>query len=242
MSAPLVSIVLPTRNGARTLPALLDALSRQQVPFELETVAVDSGSTDGTVDLLRARVDRLVQIAAESFDHGLTRNLGIEHSRGALIVLLVQDALPASETWLAELTAPLMDEDASGRELAGVFARQIPQPDASAITRYYHARWVGAADAPRALALEAGELAALDPMQRYLRCVFDNVCSCIRRSVWQRHPFKATPIGEDLEWAREVLIAGYRLAYAAAGDGRSFARSPGALRVGSDLRASSPVV
>jgi rhamnosyltransferase len=214
VTSPLVSIVLPTRNGARTLPALLDALSRQRVSFDVETVAVDSGSTDGTVDLLRGRVDRLVTIAAESFDHGLTRNLGIENSRGELIVLLVQDALPASDTWLAELTAPLLKESrANGVELAGAFARQVPRPDASAVTRHYHARWVAAADAPRAVTLASGELAALDPMQRYLRCAFDNVCSCIRRSVWQRHPFRATPIGEDIEWAREVLLAGYRLAY-----------------------------
>ena len=43
--------------------------------------------------------------------------------------------------------------------------------------------------------------------------MFDNVCSCIRRAVWQQHPFKATPIAEDLEWAMHVLLAGYRLAF-----------------------------
>jgi GT2 family glycosyltransferase len=31
--------------------------------------------------------------------------------------------------------------------------------------------------------------------------------------VWARYPFRRTPIGEDIEWAREVLRAGYRLAY-----------------------------
>jgi GT2 family glycosyltransferase len=50
-------------------------------------------------------------------------------------------------------------------------------------------------------------------MERLRRCTFDNVCSCIRRSVWIDFPFKATPIAEDLEWARDVLLAGHRLAY-----------------------------
>jgi rhamnosyltransferase len=31
--------------------------------------------------------------------------------------------------------------------------------------------------------------------------------------VWEAHPFRSTPIGEDVEWAKEVLLAGHRLAY-----------------------------
>jgi rhamnosyltransferase len=206
---PLVSIVLPTRNGAGTLPSLLDGLSRQRGEFECEIIAIDSGSTDGTVELLRQRADRLVTIAPDSFDHGMTRNLGIENSRGSLIVLLVQDAMPASETWLAELIAPFIDEN-----VAGTFARQVPRPEASAITRHYHHGWVAASETPRDLAIDAAEFSHLHPMERYLRCTFDNVCSCIRRSVWQRHRFRPTSIAEDLEWAREVLLAGHRLVYA----------------------------
>ena len=210
VSAPLVSIVLPTRNGAATLPALLDSLARQRVAFRFETIAVDSASSDGTADLLRGRVDRLISIPADAFDHGLTRNLGIEQAGGELIVLLVQDALPASDSWLATLTAPLIADD----RLAGVFARQLPRPDASAITRHYLARAVASSEIGRTIAIsDQTELEALDPMARLVQCTFDNVCSCIRRSTWSRHPFRRTPIAEDVEWAREVLLAGYRLAY-----------------------------
>src|SRR4051812_37924046 len=85
VSTPLVSIVLPTRNGADTLPALFEALSRQQVDFPYEVVAVDSGSTDGSAELLRRRADQVVTIAADAFDHGVTRNLGIERARGELV-------------------------------------------------------------------------------------------------------------------------------------------------------------
>jgi len=210
VSAPLVSIVLPTRNGAATLPPLFDAIARQRVDFAFEVVAVDSSSTDGTVAILRERADRCVTIPADAFDHGLTRNLGVERSRGELIVLTVQDALPASENWLAALTAPLR-ADAG---LAGAFARQIARPDASALTRYSLARWTAASEVPRTSAVSSrAAFDALDPAARFEHCIFDNVCACIRRSVWLQHPFRPTPIGEDLEWAREVLLAGYRLAY-----------------------------
>lgn len=210
MSTPRVSIVLPTLNGATTLPAVLDAISRQRVGFPFEVIAVDSSSSDGTAELLRSRVDRLITIAAGDFDHGLTRNLGIEQARGELVVLLVQDALPAADSWLDALTAPLFADD----RLAGAFARQRPRPDASPLARYYHERWIASSPLARTIAVaNSAELDALDPNAQLERCAFDNVCSCIRRSVWARYPFRRTPIGEDIEWAREVLRAGHRLAY-----------------------------
>ena len=210
MSAPDVSIVLPTRNGAQTLPDLLDAIARQRADVTFEVVAVDSGSTDGTVDLLRARVDRLIAICGDAFDHGLTRNLAIEHARGDLIVLIVQDAVPASESWLAALTAAVAADD----RVAGAFARQLPRPNANAITRSYLSRWVAASEIARTFEIDSRPaFEALDPGAQLERCAFDNVCSCIRRSVWRELPFAPTPIGEDIEWARAVLLAGYRLAY-----------------------------
>ena len=210
MSTPRVSIVLPTRNGATTLPAVLGAISRQRDNFNFEVIAVDSSSSDGTADLLRGRVDRLITIAADDFDHGLTRNLGIEQARGELVVLLVQDALPAADSWLAALTAPLFADD----RLAGAFARQLPRPDASPIARYYLERWIASSPVARTVAVaNNAELEALDPVAQLDLCTFDNVCSCVRRSVWAQHPFRRSPIGEDIEWAREVLRAGYRLAY-----------------------------
>jgi rhamnosyltransferase len=210
VSIPAVSIVLPTRNAAETLPGVLDAIARQRVDFAFETIGVDSGSSDGTADLLRQRVDSVISIPAESFDHGLTRNLGVERARGELVVMLVQDAEPVSDSWLAALTGPLFAD----AQLAGTFGRQRPRPGASAVTRYSLSRYVGASDVPRIVTVPGeARLEQLDPMERLDRCTFDNVCSCIRRSVWTVHPFRSTPIAEDVEWAKEVLTAGHKLAF-----------------------------
>jgi rhamnosyltransferase len=209
VTTPSISILVPTFNGAATLPALLEAISRQRVERPFEVVAIDSGSTDGSVELLRASGVRLIAVPAGTFNHGLTRNLGIEASRGDLIVLTVQDAVPASDTWLAALARPFAQDSC----LAGTFARQLPRPDAGALTRHYLARWFASSDRPRTVAATRAELDALPPLARLDRCTFDNVCSCVRRSVWQRHPFRETPIGEDVEWARDVLRSGHRIAY-----------------------------
>ena len=210
MTVPLVSIVLPTRNGAATLPGVLAAVRAQRADFAFELLAVDSGSTDGTVALLEASADRVLRIPPETFNHGGTRNHGIAATRGEFVALLVQDAVPASLEWLARLVAPLRADPG----LAGTFARQVPRPDASPLTRHYLERWVASGIAPRESALAGtAELEALAPLDRYLRCVFDNVSSAIRRSVWERHPFPVTPIAEDVEWARDSMLAGHRLAY-----------------------------
>jgi len=211
MSAPHVSVVVPTYNGAATLPALLDALSAQKTGHPLEIIAVDSGSTDRTLDLLEGRVSTTVRIPPDEFDHGLTRNAGIERAHGDFVVLLVQDALPVSGDWINCLTAPLLADTT----LAATFARQEARPDASALTRVQLQRYSATQAVSWTSRLPGGssELGALSPVERLQRCTFDNVASCIRRSVWLQLPFKATPIAEDLEWARDVLLAGHGIAF-----------------------------
>lgn len=206
-----VSVVIPTRNGAATLPALLDALWSQKTSQPLEIIGVDSGSTDGTLELLERRCHGVIRIPPAEFDHGLSRNAGIGRTQGDLIVLLVQDALPVSADWIHRLTSPLLSDSS----LAGAFARQQPRPDASALSRAYLRKYAATQSEAWVSRLPGGqaELDRLTPIERLRRCTFDNVASSIRRSVWQDHPFKATPIAEDLEWARDVLLAGHGIAY-----------------------------
>lgn len=204
-----ITVVLPTRNGMQTLPAVIAAIRSQVVDRAIEIVIVDSSSSDGTAEYGHAHADRFVTIPAERFNHGTSRNLGVEQARGDLVVLLVQDAVPDSTTWLAALVAPFEDP-----LVAGSFARQRPRDDASAVTRHYVERWAAAARHDRRVGVDRQQYGQLSPMAQFQLCTFDNVCSCIRRAVWVDHPFRPTPIAEDLEWAREVLLAGYRLAFA----------------------------
>jgi rhamnosyltransferase len=157
--------------------------------------------------------DRVATVPPERFNHGLTRNAAVCLAQGELVVLIVQDALPIGDSWLADLTAPMFADD----RVAGTFSRQLARPDASAITRTYFERADAGRDRPMTFApLTMAELNALPPMERLRRCALDNVCACIRRSVWQKIPFRETTIAEDLEWARDVLLAGHRLEFVSA--------------------------
>src|SRR4029077_20945557 len=129
-----------------------------------------------------------------------------------LVVLLVQDALPDADDWLTALIHRLREDDG----MAGAYARQIPRPEADAVTRYYLARYQACSMASRVASVaSAEEFARLSPFEKLSLCTFDNVCSCVRRSVWQAHPFPAANIAEDIEWAKAALLAGHRLAYVA---------------------------
>jgi rhamnosyltransferase len=208
--SPRVSIVVPTLNGGETLRQLLAAIAEQKADFDWELLAIDSGSTDETLDVLQEHGASVFSVPLSAFNHGETRNAALARARGEFAVLLVQDAVPAHREWLTRLVAPLLEDNA----LAGTFARQQPWPHASRLTVHYLSHWVACQPAARTRApLTTGEFDALPPAERHLACAFDNVCSCIRLSVWRAHPFRSTPIAEDLEWAKEVLIAGYRLAY-----------------------------
>jgi rhamnosyltransferase len=199
------SVVIPTLNAMPYLPRLLTALRSQQPGAPLEIVIVDSGSTDGTQEYLKADPTvRLIDIAR--FSHGGSRNLGVRHATGACIVFLSQDALPRDDQWLANLLAPLQ-----GGDVVAAFSRQVPRPDASPMERYFLGTHFPEAPAVYARRPDHADLQFLQDV------FFSNVSSAARRDVLLRHPFDETLImSEDQQFARDVLQAGHQVAYAAA--------------------------
>jgi len=204
-----VSVVIPVKDGADTLPLVVDALSKQRIELDVELRAVDSGSRDRSVALLRLAGFDVDEIAPNEFDHGATRNRGIAATRGDVVVLLTQDAVPQGEHFLREIVAPFADP-----EVAGVYGRQVPRADCDVVTRRQLEGWLtGRAEPARAQCRE-GALSSLAPAERHQLCVFDNVCSAVRRDVWARMPFPTTPFGEDIAWGKAAIEAGYAIAYA----------------------------
>ena len=204
------SIVIPTRNAGPGFDALLKKLTAQETGFDHEILVIDSGSTDGTVELARRYGATVHRISRSEFDHGATRNLGVSLTRGEHVAYIVQDAVPLDERWLAAMV-----EDLEGDELvAGVYGRQIPRPESSALTRVLVNGWP-TADLERReqYVSDPEDYPKLPPAERRSLATFDNVSSCVRRSVWEEIPFEQTVFGEDLRWGKRAVEAGYKIVY-----------------------------
>ncbi len=185
---------------------MLERLAAQNTGFEHETLIVDSGSTDGTVELARRHGASVHRI--EDFDHGAARNLGASQAAGEYVAFVVQDALPADDRWLAAMVENLDGDPA----VAGVYGRQIPRPDSSPLARALVNDWPTASTERREQSV-GDRYDDLPPTARRSLAAFDNVSSCVRRSVWESVPFEKTPFGEDLRWGKAVVEAGHKLVY-----------------------------
>ncbi len=203
------SLVIPTLNGMPLLGEVLAAVDRQPGAQQLERVAIDSGSTDGTVECLQRHGFSVTVIDQAEFNHGATRDQAIASTRGDVIVLLTQDATPADDQWLSRLLAAY-DDAAVG----AAYCRQIPRPDCNPFIAKRLAEWTAGKTEPAVQepASEA-EFATLEPMQRLQRCAYDNVAGSVRRAAWQRHPFGHRRFGEDVAFGKRLILGGHRIVF-----------------------------
>lgn len=112
MDRPLVSVIIPTRNGARWLPASLGSALRQMYrPTEI--IVVDDGSTDATLSVLRQFQPPITVLRQARGDIGAARNRAIAQSQGDYLAFLDHD-----DVWRADKLAIQME-----------YLRQHPQVD-----------------------------------------------------------------------------------------------------------------
>lgn len=101
----MLTVLMATHNGERTLPTVLEAYGRLAEPVGgWRLVVVDNASTDATPRILQGFVDRLPLTCVQAVDPGKNRalNKGLEHLLGDLVVLTDDDAVPAPD-WLQRL-------------------------------------------------------------------------------------------------------------------------------------------
>jgi glycosyltransferase involved in cell wall biosynthesis len=108
MSAPRVTVIIPTYQRRESVRRALEALGRQTIaPSEYEVIVVIDGSSDGTRELLAAwsgpvRVEAVWQPNA---GRACARNAGIARATGELVVFLDDDMEPVPDFLAAHLGA-----------------------------------------------------------------------------------------------------------------------------------------
>ena len=101
---PLVSVIMPVMNAARTLPAALRSIL-WQTHTDWELILIDDGSTDATLALARACVDPRVRVVDGGANLGLAARLNqaIELARGQFIARMDADDIAYPERLAAQV-------------------------------------------------------------------------------------------------------------------------------------------
>jgi GT2 family glycosyltransferase len=95
---PVISVVVPARDAAGTLPGSLAALDAQQLDQPFEVVVADAGSSDDTAALARRAGAHVVD--AGPVGPGEARNAGVARASADLLAFTDADCRPAPG-WLA---------------------------------------------------------------------------------------------------------------------------------------------
>lgn len=191
-----VSVVLRTYNEQKHLNELLDGIRQQQSDgLDIETVIVDSGSTDDTLKIASKYPVRVVPIKKEEFSFGRSLNLGCTAATGDALVFVSGHCIPTSPDWIAQLVAPLGKDN-----IAYTYGGQVGNDSSHFSERQIFAKYFppGQDKIP----------------QDGFYC--NNANAALLKRVWNDHRFDEELTGlEDMHLAKRLVAQGYKVAYVA---------------------------
>ncbi len=203
MSSPPISVVIRTLNAAVTLKPVLEAVRLQP---DDQLVLVDSGSTDGTLELATAHGAHVFRLAAKDFSYGRALNVGFAQARHEWVLALSSHTVPVRPDFL-DLYRKAVREQFGLRVAAAVGPLMMSDFDQGlpgGITYFEQG------DFRKGFGFGAG-----------------NPNSLYRRAIWEKHEFDETlPGGEDLDWYVWALKQGYQVAAVHAAEVRYISRRP----------------
>jgi rhamnosyltransferase len=204
---PDVSIIMPTKNGIEYIDEVMSAIFSQKTSFKFEVIVIDSGSKDGTLEILAKYPIRLIKIPPATFNHGLTRNMGAEMSTGNILVFLNQDVTCVDQNSLEKLVSSMnISEDivaAYGRQIARIKHNPIRKKELLD-------------DFPTASRLQSlgnTDYETLTNREKRKLCTFNTIWCAIKKDYFLKEPFKKMEFGEDAEWVQRAIQNGHSIYY-----------------------------
>lgn len=195
-----VSFIIRTLNEGKTLNEVLRRINRLEGDHVKEIVIVDSGSTDNTLEVGLKHGARIVTISKEDWSWGASLNLGIEKSRGSVLVVMSGHCFITRRDFLNNSVA-LLESD----EIAAAYGRQISIPNVDPFEEYELYCWYPD--------LEFYTM-DYDTLRKSKGIGVSNACCVLKREAWSKVKFDENVESfEDLVWAFEITNLGYQLVY-----------------------------
>lgn len=205
-----MSICLLTFNGEKYLKESLEAIFAQEANFKFEVLAVDSGSCDQTLNILKNFPVKIVQIPNQEFGHGKTRNLAVNLTNTQYVVFLVQDAVPASKLWLRELLNPFH----LNSKIVATYGKHLPRVGTNPFIKRDIEKHFKSISFDNSLTLQQVDShISYSPYEWGKLVFFSDVNSALRRSYVLKHRFKDVNYAEDQLIGEEIIKNGYIKAY-----------------------------
>ena len=193
MERPLpdkISIVMRSFNEAWALQGTLKAIFEQDFSGEIEVIAIDSGSTDQSIEIFHAYPQVLLDVISPgSYVPGVVLNQGIRQSTSDWVICLNADATPVGKNWLSNLLYSGLAAENPGT----FFSRQIPREDCKAVFAHDYDRCFG-------------------PNRESLKWPhFFSMVSClVYKPAWEKEPIREDlQYAEDNEWSKRLKAVGY---------------------------------
>lgn len=149
-SSPLLSVIVPARDGGDVLRESLPALRASDLPDGTwELIVVDDGSADRTAEIGGRWADRVLRLPGPARGPAFARNRGSEAASGGVLVFVDADVCVHPDA-LGRLL-DLLDADGEPVAAFGAYDTQPPAPGLVSQYRnlmhhYVHARNGGQAD------------------------------------------------------------------------------------------------
>ncbi|WP_192347101.1 glycosyltransferase family 2 protein [Algoriphagus sp. Y33] len=198
-----VNLFIPTLNAGKIWKEVLDGVAMQNYPIS-RLVIIDSGSTDGTLDLINEDTCDLIRIDKKDFDHGGTRQMAVETFPDAdIFVFLTQDAILADPDAIKAMVEALEENP----DLGMVYGRQLPHKNAKVLET--HARLFNYPPESRVKSMEDADRYGI----RTISC--SNSFAAYRKTAFFAvNGFPTGSIlGEDVLIAGKMLLDGWKMAY-----------------------------
>ena len=190
-----VSVVIRTYNEERHLPKVLEQIALQRADsVSKEVIVVDSGSEDRTRDIAERFGCRIVRIAKDDFTFGRSLNIGCAAATGQYLIFLSGHCVPATDTWLANLTQPLRD-----KICVYTYGRQMGNEESKFSERQLLKKYFP-------------EVSSM-PQEGFF-C--NNANAALQRDLWDAYRFNEELTGlEDMELGKRLVEKGLKLGYVA---------------------------